>query len=248
MTVLAAEGIKKSYGDVEAVRSVTFELSKGVAIGIIGESGSGKSTLARMLTGLEPCDEGSIYLSGEKLTNQRSLEQRRRLQLIFQDSLAALNPSLTIGQSIEDFLYVHRIGDQTSRRKRMLDVISEVHLPPTLAERKPADVSGGQRQRACIARALALSPDILVADEPTSALDASIQGQVLNVLVEEKQRGLALVIISHDIDVIRCVADHVLVMLDGMIIEAGPRDNVVNSPSHPYSKKLMTTHRNMKGS
>lgn len=240
MTVLAASGLSRRYDGRDAVAGVGFSLSRGMVLGVIGESGSGKSTLARLLAGLEAPDEGTITLDGLEVGVNRSREERRKVQVIFQDSLAALNPRLTVLQSVEDFLTVHRVESRREKRRLALEALERVNLGEREALRRPAQLSGGQRQRACVARALCVSPAVLVADEPTSALDVSIQGQVLNLLVELKQQGdLAIVFISHDMSVIRFVADDVIVMLEGEVVESGPTDSVIASPTHEYTRALL---------
>jgi ABC-type glutathione transport system ATPase component len=236
--VLAGEGLVRRYGSTVAVDGFGFALERGRTLGLIGESGSGKSTVARLIAGLEAPDEGSLLLEGEELSVRRSLEQRRAIQLIFQDPLAALNPRLTILEAVEDFLTIHRMAD---RRQAALAALESVRLGTDVARSRPAEISGGQRQRACIARALALGPRVLVADEPTSALDASIQGQILNLLVElQRERDMALLFISHDIAVVRYVAEHLIVMRDGKIVESGSRDELSSHPSDAYTARLLT--------
>jgi ABC-type glutathione transport system ATPase component len=239
--LLEGRGLTKAYGSTVAVESFSFELQAGQTLGLIGESGSGKSTIARLVAGLEPADGGELTLDGRPLGQRRSLEERRAIQVIFQDPLAALNPRLTVLEAIEDFLTIHKTGDRAARRAAALQALESVHLSPDVGRSLPREMSGGQRQRACIARALALNPRILVADEPTSALDASIQGQILNLFVEvQRERGMALIFISHDIAVVRYVAEHLVVLRDGRVIDSGPRDEVSSSPADDYTARLLT--------
>jgi ABC-type glutathione transport system ATPase component len=237
---LEARRLSKSYGDVQAVRDVSFAVPRGFALGLIGESGSGKSTIARLLVGLESPDAGSIHIEGRQLGARRARRDRRAVQLIFQDSLAALNPRLSIIDSIQDFLTIHRLAEAGDRRRATLEALEGVHLSEAVGRRRPSELSGGQRQRACIARALVLEPAVLVADEPTSALDVSIQGQILNLLVELKTtQHMALVFITHDMSVVRYVADEIVVMLSGEAIERGPTECISTDPRHPYTRRLL---------
>ena len=241
MRVLGAENLSKRYDGTEAVAEISFELAAGRVLGVIGESGSGKSTLARLIAGLEEPDEGAITLQGRQVGVRRARADRRKIQIIFQDSLAALNPRLTILQSVEDFLAIHRVDSKHARRRLALEALERVHLGEALGRRRPSQLSGGQRQRACIARALAVSPSVLVADEPTSALDVSIQGQILNLFVElKRERELAIVFISHDMGVIRFVADEILVMLEGRAIESGAKEAVIRAPAEEYTRTLLS--------
>lgn len=237
---LEVRGLSRSYGDVKAVQDVSFEVSRGLALGLIGESGSGKSTVARLLVGLEAPDAGSVHIEGREVGVRRARRDRRAIQLIFQDSLAALNPRLSIAESIEDFLAIHRLARPRDRRRAALEALERVHLSEAVGRRRPAELSGGQRQRACIARALALEPSVLVADEPTSALDVSIQGQILNLIVELKSvHRMALVFITHDMSVVRYVADEIVVMLAGEVIERGATETISRDPRHAYTQRLL---------
>ena len=239
-TFLEAHNLFKAYGEVEAVRGISFAVRRGEAIGLIGESGSGKSTVARLLVGLEEPDTGMVSIDGRQLARKRTRADRRAIQIIFQDSLAALNPRLTIRESVEDFLVIHGQKNRRARRLAALEALATVHLSESVAGRRPAELSGGQRQRACIARALALDPSVLVADEPTSALDVSIQGQVLNLIVELKaSRDMTLVFITHDMSVVRYVADEIVVMLQGEAVEHGPKEQLTANPQHPYTQRLL---------
>jgi peptide/nickel transport system ATP-binding protein len=237
---LDVQNLCKAYGEVKAVRGISFAVPQGHAIGLIGESGSGKSTVARLLVGLEEADTGTIAIDGRQLRRKRARHDRRAIQIIFQDSLAALNPRLSVLESVEDFLVIHGAKDRRARRLAALEALATVQLSEAVAGRRPAELSGGQRQRACIARALALDPAVLVADEPTSALDVSIQGQILNLIVELKtSREMTLVFITHDMSVVRYVADEIVVMLQGEAVEQGSREELTTSPEHPYTKRLL---------
>jgi peptide/nickel transport system ATP-binding protein len=240
MTLLRGVGLTKSYRH-EVLTDVSFSLPAASTLGVIGESGSGKSTLARLVAGLETPDHGAVILEGHDITGiKRPRSERRRIQIIFQDPLAALNPALSIIASVEDFLVVHRMGNRQERRKRALAVLELVHLSERVARRRPGDLSGGQRQRACIARALVVEPQVLIADEPTSALDVSVQGQILNLLVElKRQRGLTLLLISHDIAVVRFAAEEMLVLHNGRVVDAGPAPIILASPSSPHTSDLI---------
>ena len=237
---LDVQNLSKAYGEVEAVRGISFEVRRGQAIGLIGESGSGKSTIARLLVGLEEPDTGTVSIDGRQLARKRTREDRRAIQIIFQDSLAALNPRLTVLESVEDFLVIHGLKNRHARRLAALEALATVQISEAVAARRPNELSGGQRQRACIARALALDPSVLVADEPTSALDVSIQGQILNLIVELKaSREMTLVFITHDMSVVRYVADDIVVMLEGEAVEHGPKEELTASPQHPYTQRLL---------
>ncbi len=244
--LLGVAGLEKRYNGTRAVAGVAFTVPEGVALGVIGESGSGKTTLALLLAGLERPDAGSIELDGRQLELDRSRSDRRAIQIIFQDPLASLNPRLSALASVEDFLVVHGIGNRAERRRLAFEALESVHLSESVARRWPAELSGGQRQRVCLARALAVGPRVLVADEPTSALDVSIQSQILNLLVELKQeRKLALVFISHDMSVVRYVADRIAVMLRGEFVEEGDRDEVTTRPQAEYTRTLLRAAEEM---
>jgi peptide/nickel transport system ATP-binding protein len=237
-------GLSKAYGDVRAVQDMSFSVRRGEAVGLIGESGSGKSTIARLLVGLEQPDAGTISIDGRALGTRRTRADRRAVQIVFQDSLAALNPRLSILQSVADFLSIHGTRRRDERRRVALEALESVQLSETVARRNPSELSGGQRQRACIARALVLGPAVLVADEPTSALDVSIQGQILNLIVDLKaSHQMALVFITHDMSVVQYVADEIVVMLRGEAIERGRKDELARRPQHDYTKRLLdATH------
>ena len=241
---LDVRGLSKAYGEVKAVQEISFSVRRGEAIGLIGESGSGKSTIARLLVGLEEADAGMISIDGRALGTRRTRADRRAVQIVFQDSLAALNPRLSVLESVEDFLSIHGARRRDERRRTALEALESVQLSEAVVRRRPSELSGGQRQRACIARALVLGPAVLVADEPTSALDVSIQGQILNLIVDLKaSHQMALVFITHDMSVVQYVADEIVVMLRGEAIERGRKDELVRHPRHDYTKRLLeATH------
>jgi peptide/nickel transport system ATP-binding protein len=227
-------------GVVRAVDDVNFSVNKGEVLGIVGESGCGKSTTARLIIGLIQPDVGSIVLDGEKLGASLSLrELRRRVQMVFQDSYASLNPRLTVEDSIAFGPKVHGVAADDARA-RAHDLLRKVGLDPALfADRYPHELSGGQRQRVNIARALALSPRLVLLDEAVSALDKSVEAQVLNLLIDLKEElGLTYVFISHDLNVVRFISDRVLVMYLGEVVEAGPVETLWSDARHPYTRAL----------
>jgi ABC-type glutathione transport system ATPase component len=241
--LLAVAGVAKTYSalgeDVQALRGVDLAIGQSRVAGVVGESGSGKSTLARLVIGLERPTTGTIEFRGEPLAGRRTRSQRRAIQMVFQDPRSSLNPRLSILASVEDFAAVHKVAPTRAERRRIaLAALEQVHLENAVAGRRPAELSGGQLQRACIARALVVAPDLLVADEPTSSLDVSIQGQILNLLDELRDR-LSILLITHDMGVVRFLADDVFVMRAGEVVESGPVDRVVAEPKHPYTARLL---------
>ena len=237
-------GLGKPTRYVHAVSDFSFDLPVGSTLGIVGESGCGKSTTARLLMHLVEPDSGQIRLSGEPVgTAKRDLKQfRRKVQMVFQDSSASLNPRLTIEQSITFAPMVHGVSLREARETawRLLD---RVGLDPArFTGRYPHELSGGQRQRVNIARALALNPKVVIFDEAVSALDKSVEAQVLNLLNELKAEfGLSYIFISHDLNVVRYISDHVLVMYLGQVVEQGPVDQVYATPRHPYTRALLAS-------
>jgi peptide/nickel transport system ATP-binding protein len=228
-------------GVVRAVDDVSFSVDKGEVLGIVGESGCGKSTTARLVIGLIEPDAGSIVLGGEKLGASLSLRDlRRRVQMVFQDSYASLNPRLTVEDSIAFGPKVHGIASEEARA-RAHDLLRKVGLDPALfADRYPHELSGGQRQRINIARALALSPRLVLLDEAVSALDKSVEAQVLNLLIDLKEElGLTYVFISHDLNVVRFISDRVIVMYLGEVVETGPVQALWSDARHPYTRALL---------
>ncbi|MNK27752.1 Oligopeptide transport ATP-binding protein OppF [compost metagenome] len=227
---------------VRAVNDVSFSVARGQSLGLVGESGCGKSTVARTLLRLIEPDEGSILFDGQDLRRAgagalRAL--RRRIQIVFQDPYASLNPRRTVRQALAEPLFVHKQGDARQIAAKVEQAITEVGLPLSALDRYPHEFSGGQRQRIGIARALVLDPELIVADEPVSALDVSVQAQILQLMDRLKRdRGLSFVFVSHDLGVVRHFCDTVCVMYLGRIIERGPTARVLDQPLHPYSRVL----------
>ena len=225
-----------------AVGKLSFRLKRGECLGIVGESGSGKTTLARCLVRLHKQCSGSILLGGTELMtpNGSSLRKlRRRFQMVFQDPYSSLNPALSIERTLLEPLIVHGLHP-TRRDERVLELLDAVGLSAGALERSPAEFSGGQRQRIAIARALAVEPELLICDESVSALDVSVQAQILNLIKDlQKQFGLTLIFISHDLSVIRFLADQVLVMADGAVVEQGACEAVYQNPQHPLTRSLL---------
>jgi peptide/nickel transport system ATP-binding protein len=226
---------------VRAVDDVSFTVAKGETVGIVGESGCGKSTTARLLMHLMDSDAGDILYDGMQVGRALSLRDLRRgMQMVFQDSYASLNPRLTIEESIAFGPKVHGMEDKAARTLAR-ELLGKVGLrPETFANRYPHEISGGQRQRVNIARALALSPRLVILDEAVSALDKSVEAQVLNLLADLKSEfGLTYLFISHDLNVVRYISDRVLVMYLGEVVELGPVDQVWDAPAHPYTRALL---------
>jgi len=234
---------KLPKGVLRAVDGVSFHIAKGETVGLVGESGCGKSTLGRSLLRLETPTAGQVALDGEDilpLQGARLRSLRKRMQMIFQDPFASLNPRHSIGTILETPLQVHGLGDRAQRRRQVERLLDRVGLPRNALGRYPHEFSGGQRQRLGIARALMLQPDLVVCDEPVSALDLSIQAQILNLLIEMKREfGLSYLFISHDLSVVQYFADRVLVMYLGRIVESADRRSLWSSPRHPYTQALL---------
>lgn len=235
---------RRQVGAVRAVDGVTFDIRRGETLGLVGESGSGKSTAGRVILQLDQATEGEIMFEDIELTKTtgnklRSL--RPRMQMIFQDPHASLNPRMTVASIVGEPLIEHNKAKGEERRKRIEELLSLVGLEPKHANRYPHEFSGGQRQRIGIARAIALNPDFIVADEPIAALDVSIQAQVVNLLEDlQDVLGLTYLFISHDLSMIRHIADRVAVMYLGKIMELGTVDQLYNEPKHPYTKALLS--------
>ena len=229
---------------LRAVDGVDFDLERGTSLGLVGESGCGKSTVARTLVGLYPATAGSIRLDGVELTGltpRQWLPHRRRVQMIFQDPYASLDPRQTVASILTEPLRIHRLAKPRDRRLAALRLLEVVGLNPRHVNRYPHEFSGGQRQRIGIARALALEPDVLICDEPVSALDVSIQAQIINLLDELKGRfDLAYLFIAHDLAVVRHICERVAVMYLGRVVEEAARDELFEAPRHPYTQALLS--------
>ncbi|MBR0649389.1 dipeptide ABC transporter ATP-binding protein [Roseomonas terrae] len=235
--------LAKQVGTVRAVDGVSFSVKRGETLALVGESGCGKSTTARLVLRLIEPSAGTIRFEGADVTRITGAAQRamrRRMQIVFQDPYASLNPRLTVADTIAEPMAVHGIGDAASRRKRVEELLSLVGLRSFHAQRYPHEFSGGQRQRIGIARALSVQPDLVVCDEPVSALDVSIQAQVVNLLKDLQRRfGLAYLFIAHDLAVVKHVADRVAVMYLGQIVEIGNKADLFANPRHPYTRALL---------
>lgn len=231
-------------GTLTAVDDISFGIRRGETLGMVGESGSGKSTTGRALLQLDRPTSGSVRFDGVELTDlsPRKLRgARRRMQMVFQDPYASLNPRMTIGQTIADSLLVHHVGTAHERRDRVAEILRTVGLNPDWASRYPHEFSGGQRQRTGIARALAVDPDFVVADEPVSALDVSVQAQTINLLESLQDRlQITFLFIAHDLAVVRHLSDRVAVMYLGKIVELAGRDDLYVRPAHPYTHSLLS--------
>ncbi len=259
--LLRAEGLERGFkgrsgllgrsSTVLALRGVDFTLARGEAVGVVGESGCGKSTLARVLLHLTPASAGRVTFDGHDLAALpkpalRAL--RRRMQLVFQDPFASLDPRRAIGAQIGDGLVIHHLASGAEVAAKVGALLAQVGLDPAHAGRLPHEFSGGQRQRIAIARALATNPDLLVADEPVSALDVSVQAQVVNLLKDLRTRlGLGLLFISHDLHVVRHLCDRVVVMYLGRVVEEAPAAELFANPLHPYTRSLLAATPSMHG-
>jgi oligopeptide transport system ATP-binding protein len=228
---------------VDAVAGVSFDIARGETLGLVGESGSGKSTTGYcILQAIRPTS-GSVRFDGVELTELKGEDlrsMRRRMQLVFQDPYASLDPRMTVGDIVAEPLQVHKIGSRKERRQRVRELLEVVGFDPSFTNRYPHEFSGGQRQRIGIARALALSPDLVVCDEPVSALDVSIQAQILNLLKDlQDQFGLTYLFIAHDLSVVRAMSDRIAVMHEGKLVELGKAEDVYANPRDRYTRELV---------
>jgi ABC-type oligopeptide transport system ATPase subunit len=236
--------VQRQVGAVKAVDGIDLTLAPGETLGLVGETGCGKSTTARLIMRLLDATAGEIHFAGRDITQLRGQPLRavrRDLQMVFQDPYSSLNPRKTVGSIIAEPLAIHGLqGDRAARRRRVQELMDTVGLSPEHYNRYPHEFSGGQRQRIGVARALALEPKLLIADEPVSALDVSIQAQILNLLRElQRELGLALLFISHDLSVVRYTCERVAVMYRGKIVESGPVGDLYDDPRHPYTRELL---------
>ena len=240
----AKSGLLGEKRELTAVAGIKLELFPGETLGLAGESGCGKSTVARLLTALIPPSQGLVRYRGKELDTmdrEGMAHFRKDVQMIFQDPFSSLNPRMRVSEIIAEPLAIHRIGTPGERRERVAGLMERVGLSADQLSRFPHEFSGGQRQRIGIARALAVSPKLIIADEPVSALDLSIQAQIINLLQEvKKELGLAFLFITHDLSVLRHLSDRIAIMYLGRIVETGSRDGVLSSPLHPYTEALLS--------
>ncbi len=250
--LLQVTGLRKTFSTggppwrrrrVVALDNVSLSVRRGHTLGLVGESGSGKSTLGRCILGLTKPDTGEVVFDGVDVLalSRRSLQDfRRRVQPVFQDPYGSLDPRWSVGRSVRESLDSFRIGTPGNRDERVRELFDRVGLSTTLIDRLPTDLSGGQRQRVGIAAALASEPELIIADEPVSALDMSVQAQILNLLSDlQHDLGVASVFITHDLGVVEHVSDEVAVLLRGEIVETGETDQVMNRPTHAYTRTLL---------
>ena len=245
--LVETQGVQVRYGRGRqqhlAVDGVDLTVAAGETVGLVGESGSGKSSLGNAILGMVPVSGGDVWFDGEQITDASRADRRRlarRMQVVFQDPFGSMNPARTIADTLSEPLHHNLRLGRPEIDDRIERALSDVGLETAVLRRYPADFSGGQRQRIAIARAIALEPDFLVCDEAVSALDLSVQAQVLNVLARLRaERGLAYLFISHDLSVVRFLADRVVVMYAGRVVEQGPAADVVERPAHPYTQLLL---------
>jgi ABC-type oligopeptide transport system ATPase subunit len=239
----AAGGWGSARRPVRAVDDVSFELAAGETFGLVGESGCGKTTVARCILNLLPPTSGEVYFEGRNLLRLSRGEMRavrRRLQVVFQDPYSSLDPRMSVRATLLEPLEIHRVGTRAEREKRVAQLLELVGLPQSALRRFPHEFSGGQRQRIGIARALALSPHLVVADEPVSALDLSVRAQVINLMLDlQRELGLAYLFIAHDLALVRQICTRVAVMYRGRIVELAPAEALFASPRHPYTRRLL---------
>jgi oligopeptide/dipeptide ABC transporter ATP-binding protein len=244
--LLSVQGVTVQYpvgksGRLTAVDDVSLDLEAGRTLGLVGESGCGKSSLGRVIAGIRVPTAGRIVVDNCEMTPRRSKAEARAIQMVFQDPASALNPAISIGSMLEELVRVHGLApDRESARDRAIAVLESVELPTALLDRRPDALSGGQRQRVGIARALILQPRVIVADEAVAALDSLVKKSVIRLLADVRDRlGVAIIFISHDLDVVRQLCDEIAVMYLGRIVERRSSSDLFDSPRHPYSKALL---------
>ena len=252
--ILAANNLVKTYHQrsgkfgfgttlVKALDDVSVSLREGTTLAIVGESGSGKSTLARCLLQLQPLDSGEVLFAGQDLSKIKGAElraMRKNLQMVFQDPFASLNPRMRVGEIVGEGLLIHDLGSSAEQQKKVIAMLKRVGLTEADMQKYPHEFSGGQRQRIGIARALVLQPKVVVCDEPVSALDVSIQAQILLLLRDlQQEMALSYMFISHDLRVVRHIADDIVVMNKGKVVEAGAVVDIYQRPQHEYTQNLL---------
>jgi peptide/nickel transport system ATP-binding protein len=239
-------GFPTRRGMLTAVDGISFDIAAGEVLGVVGESGAGKTTVALTLMRLHEASSGEVLFDGRNLlaiSHQEMMQYKRRIQIVFQNPYASLNPRFTVGQLLMEPMQVHRIGaSESERRDRVYKLFEEVGLPETSFFKYPHEFSGGQRQRIAIARCLTMKPDVLICDEAVSALDVSVQAQVLNLL-QDLQDGynMSYIFISHDLAVVKYMADQIMVMNEGEVVEVAGSDDLYRNPRHPYTKSLLSS-------
>jgi oligopeptide/dipeptide ABC transporter ATP-binding protein len=239
--IAARLGAEVETRPLQAVDDVTLEIAEGETLGLVGESGCGKSTLGRIVAGIQPPDSGAVLLGGKSIMEGET-KVTTRVQTVFQDPFASLDPRMKVGEAVAEGPIAHGLTTRAGARAYVADWFARVGLDPGLADRYPHQFSGGQRQRIAIARALAMQPDLLICDEPVASLDVSIQAQILNLFLElRRDLGLTCLFISHDLSVVRHVSDRIAVMYLGRIVEIGPAAEVIEAPAHPYTAALLAS-------
>ena len=240
--LLAAEDVRVRLGGAEVIAGVSLGLAAGEIVGLVGESGSGKTTLCRAMLGLQPLSRGCVTLEGRTLAEWPDRTLRRRVQLLVQDAASSLSPRMRLRTLLAEPIRIHRLP-WAAGWAAMETLLHQLRLPDGILDKYPHQISGGQARRVAMARALVLDPAVLVADEPTAGLDVSVQGEVLNLLLElQASRGLALLLVSHNLGVIRRVAQRMAVMYLGQVVESGPSAAVFASPAHPYTAALLSAN------
>jgi peptide/nickel transport system ATP-binding protein len=241
--ILETRNLAKSFDKVKAVKGASFKLARGQTLGLVGESGSGKTTLGLLVARLHQASGGSALLHGQDVLSIPAKTFKRTIQIVFQNPYASLNPRFSVGQILMEPMRIHRIGaGEAERRGLAAELLAKVGLPASALFKYPHEFSGGQRQRIAIARALALKPELVICDEAVSALDVSIQAQLLNLLQDlQDEYAMSYLFISHDLAVVKSMADEVMVMKDGEIVEMAPADEIYASPKHPYTQTLLAS-------